>query len=231
VQRRVATFNIRHGARSDDTIDHAALADACAAFRADVIGLQEVDARRARSSFRDQGRVVARRLGCNCVYGAARRRREGFFGNALLSTASFRDVTHVRLPRPSEREARAAILARLVFDDGEMSVAVTHLQHQPASRPEAPPEAPLQLRALLDAFDAWPLPRVVMGDFNMQPPRAHPILSDAGYAAATTAATVPADEPRITLDYVAVCGVDIVDCVVVAADVSDHRAIIATLRC
>src|SRR5262245_1882638 len=101
---RVATFNIKHGSRSDGRVDNRQLVQACAALDADVLGLQEVDRRQARSRFVDQAALVARRLGCRSVYGPViARGLVGRYGNALLVRGTIDEVEKVQLPRPSNR--------------------------------------------------------------------------------------------------------------------------------
>lgn len=227
---RVATFNIRHGAPADRRVDHGALVETCAGLDADVIGLQEVDSRRCRSSFRNQAALVARELGCTFVYGEVLRRRiVGRYGNALLTSGALRDVEVLQLPRPSPRQERGAILARVELPGLDVSVAVTHLQHHPAELGDQPREAVLQLRALLDVLNQRPLPRLLLGDLNLGPRRAMPLLTAAGFDCAPDAPTFPADQPRVMLDYVAVRGLRIVDSSVVRSRTSDHRAVVATL--
>ena len=83
---RVATFNIRHGARVGERVDHRALVQTCRDLDADVVGLQEVDNRRRRSSFRNQATLVARSLGYTSIYGPVVRTGPlGRYGNALLA--------------------------------------------------------------------------------------------------------------------------------------------------
>src|SRR5215207_1469103 len=110
---RVATFNIRHGAPLDGRVDHRALVRTCADLDADVIGFQEVDDKRLRSSFRNQAALVARHVGAAYIYGAVLRRGIfGRYGNALVARGAIRDVDLMQLPRPSSRDPRGAILAR-----------------------------------------------------------------------------------------------------------------------
>jgi endonuclease/exonuclease/phosphatase family metal-dependent hydrolase len=227
---RVATFNIRHASHDDGTVDHRALIASCRSLRADVLGLQEVDRRRRRSGWRDQSKVVARALRCRAVYGSVLRRGViGHYGNALLAR-DIRDVRFVRLLRPSARQPRGAIFATARVAGTVCSVAVTHLQHHPAELRHLPAEAPVQLRALLEAFAPWPLPRIVLGDVNLGPANATPIFRAAGYEVAATPPSFPSRDPRITLDYVAVSGVELAATEVVETSVSDHRAVVATLR-
>jgi endonuclease/exonuclease/phosphatase family metal-dependent hydrolase len=228
---RVATFNIRHGARVDERVNHRALVQTCAELDADVIGLQEVDSRRLRSSFRNQAALVARHLGYAFVYGTVLRRGPiGHYGNALLVRGAVRDVDRCTLPRPSERQARGAILARVALPGLDISVAVTHLQHHPPHLREQPHEAPIQLRALLDVLQRRPLPRLLVGDLNLGMTRAKPLLTAAGFDSAPDLPTFPADRPRVTLDYIAVQGLHIVESEVVPTHTSDHRAVVAVLR-
>ena len=227
---RVATFNIRHGARIDGPVDHRALVETCAELDADLIGLQEVDEGRRRSSFRNQAALVAGRLGYQFVYGAVvRTGPRGRYGNALLARAPIDDVEFVQLVRPSPRQPRGAILARVEFPTAGVSVAVTHLQNHPAALKGQPPEAPLQLRGLLEVLTARPRPRIVLGDFNLGVAKATPILTAAGYRTVADRPTFPADAPRITLDYIAVDGLRILESKVVRTHTSDHRAVVATV--
>jgi endonuclease/exonuclease/phosphatase family metal-dependent hydrolase len=228
---RVATFNIRHGAPARGRVNHGALVRTCAGFDADVIGLQEVDSRRLRSAFRNQATLVAHRLGFTVIYGAVLQTGLfGRYGNALLARGAIRDVNLVQLPRPSRRQARGAILARVELHGVDVSVAVTHLQHHPARFRHQPPEAPLQLRALLDILKQRPAPRMLLGDLNLGLSRAKTILDAAGFESVPESPTVPAEQPRVTLDYIAVDGLQIVDSAVIPIDTSDHRPVVASLE-
>jgi endonuclease/exonuclease/phosphatase family metal-dependent hydrolase len=212
-------------------VDHDALVRTCAEFDADVIALQEVDSRRLRSSFCNQAALVARRLGYNVVYGTVLRAGVfGRYGNALLARGALRDVNLVELPRPSRRQARGAIIARVEFPDLDVTVAVTHLQHHPARLRSQPPEAPLQLQALLDVLKQRPQPRLLLGDLNLGLSRAKPLLTAAGFDSTPGSPTFPADRPRVTVDYIAVDGLRIVESEVMRTHTSDHRAVVASVE-
>ena len=227
---RIATFNIKHGAQADGRVDHPALIRTCSDLDADLLGLQEVDSGRLRSSFRNQAALVARRLGYEIVYGTVVRHGAlGRYGNALLARGAVSDIERVELVRPSPRQPRGAILARVGLSTAELSVAVTHLQHQPARLRDQPPEAPIQLRALLDVLAERPSPRILLGDLNLGAPSATPILAAAGYDVTPDSPTFPADRPRVTLDYIAVQGLRVVGSEVVPTHTSDHRAVVTTV--
>jgi len=228
---RVATFNIRHGADATGRVSLRALARSCADLDADVVGLQEVDRHRARSKLRDQSRVVARRVHGQRAFGAALRRGPvGAYGNAIVARGSIDQVEVRHLPRSGRRQPRVAILAAVTIGTWAISVAVVHLQHRPRHLAEVADEAPDQLRAALAALGERPAPRVLLGDLNLQPPRAEPILAAAGFTVADAGPTYPADAPRIRLDYVAVEGARILEAFVAApAPISDHRAVVVDL--
>jgi endonuclease/exonuclease/phosphatase family metal-dependent hydrolase len=227
---RVATFNIRHGAPPDGRVNHRALVQTCAELDADVVALQEVDHRRARSSFRNQAALVARHLGCSFVYGdVLRAGMFGRYGNALLVRGAILDLDRIQLPRPSARQARGAILCRVELPGLEVSVAATHLQHHPASLRGQPREAVIQLRAVLAMLQQRPRPRLLLGDLNLGLSRAKPLLAAAGFESAPDVPTFPVDRPRVTLDYIAVEGLRIVESVTVPTEASDHRAVVATV--
>ena len=70
-QLTVASFNIHHGAGTDDRLDLERVAADIQRTRAAVVGLQEVDRYWGdRSAFVDQAQWLANRLGMNVVYGA-----------------------------------------------------------------------------------------------------------------------------------------------------------------
>jgi endonuclease/exonuclease/phosphatase family metal-dependent hydrolase len=229
---RVASFNI-HGGQMGGRAGLPPLVDACVTLDADILGLQEVDRRQSRSGFADQAAVVAGGLGCAHVYGPTRHRvLRGQYGNALIVRGEIQEHEVRRLPDSgTKQQPRAAILARVVVNGTGVSIAVTHLQHHPQRLHDLPNEAPDQLRALLEWLSARPAPRIIIGDFNMQPANATPILEAAGYTAAATGPAYPSDAPKIQLDYIAVDGLEIESASVVpTGDVSDHRPIVAEVR-
>ncbi len=231
-QLRLATFNIKHGLGNGDRVDHAGLVRACRELDADLVGLQEVDRRRLRSGMRDQAALVARRCGYEHVFAPVLRQGAlGQYGNALLARGAVSDVEMLELPRPSTRQARGAILARVALRCGPVTVAVTHLQHHPAHRRDEEPEAPMQLRALFDVLATRPGPRLLLGDFNLQPDRARPIVERAGFHLAGESLTFPAADARIKLDYIAVDVPGVAERETVVTAISDHRALVATMDC
>ena len=99
---RVATFNIHHGAGTDDRLDLERAARTIEATGAEVIGLQEVDNHWGeRSAFADQAAELGRRLDMHVAYGAnldldGEPRRQ--YGTAMLSKWRIRDARNTLLP-------------------------------------------------------------------------------------------------------------------------------------
>jgi endonuclease/exonuclease/phosphatase family metal-dependent hydrolase len=226
---RVATFNIRHGERAGDGVDLAQLAHDCAALHADALALQEVDCFVWRSRLRNQARVVARALGLRHVFlTASRRHWFGRFGNALLARGRIDDVERRGLPGRPGHERRAVLLARVALAGTDVSVATTHLQ----SRRQAggsTAEAIAQLVAAVAELNERPAPRLLLGDLNLEPGDAEPVLAAGGLTCAPSGDTYPADQPRHRIDYVAFSDLALERVEVANAVVSDHRPLVAEL--
>jgi endonuclease/exonuclease/phosphatase family metal-dependent hydrolase len=159
------------------------------------------------------------------------------YGVALLSRFPAHSWQVVRLPRipvrfpmylPGPRrvmvvreEPRAAVVARLDTDLGELTVANTHLSFVPGWNR-------IQLRRLVRALRALPGPRLLLGDLNMTP---------AGVAACTdlrplaALPTFPSDTPQRQLDHVLVddSSLHAVTSSAPELAISDHRAIVVDL--
>lgn len=222
---RVMTFNIRHGWRPDGRVDTGMLAAYVAGCRPDIVALQEVDVGMARSGRTDQAAVVAGAAGLTSAFGPAiRQGLRGRYGNALLVRGELTEVANVALPRVGRNERRALLLATAVVDGRHLSVASTHLSVDPA-------EVGAQLAAVLEALGTRPLPRLLLGDLNLQPPAVTVALAGRELVLVDPAVpTFPARAPRARIDHVVVAGarigrVEVLD----EPPVSDHRALLVHL--
>jgi len=152
---RIATFNVQHGLGPDGEVDNERLAKAVAALDADVVGLQEVDRRQARSGGVDQARLCAEAMGAAAYrfqpalagpfrYPGVRRRARRTersdapgYGIALLSRFPVRSWRAVLLPPATPwvwgrvqlgtDEPRVALAARIDTPSGPLTVICTHL--------------------------------------------------------------------------------------------------------
>ena len=219
---RVVSFNIQHARVPGGRVDLPLTADTCAGFDADVLGLQEVDRGVRRSGRTDQTAAIAERTGLTAAFGAALRLERGTYGNALLVRGELADVEVLELPGRRGREARAAVLATAVLAEGEVTVAVTHLSTDNALSPR-------QLLAVVEALWRRPLPRVLLGDFNLGPASVEPVVDASGMSRSVPVPTFPAWAPSQAIDHVLAKGLEVTSTDAVETPVSDHRALVTEL--
>ena len=219
---RIATFNIRHGARPGRPARNAATATAVASLRCDIVALQEVDRRVFRSWWADQAGRSGRRSGMTDRFVSTRWFGPGgCYGHALLVRGRTVDESVLELPGPGE--ARSALFSLVVLGDTELSVVSTHLQNR---RRGVPHTAPEQLEAVLAELQRWPRPWCLLGDLNLRPDVVVPMLAGSGLVAVEAAPTYPAHAPRLRIDWIALSGLSVGGATVVDTRVSDHRALV-----
>lgn len=223
---RIATWNLHHGVGLDRRLDLGRIARVLRGFGADVIALQEVDARWGRrSGDEDQAARLAERLGMDHLMVPARTRERrdasaGIFGNALLTRLPILDRRADPLPPRHAPggwpEPRALGRLRLSLatdaagdggaveprDEPSITVAVTHLD---------PTDAGLrrqQAQAIVEHLAGEDGPVVLLGDLNTSAaaPELEP-LRTAGFAVASQdRRTFPAPWPVRRLDGALVRG-------------------------
>ncbi len=222
---RVVSYNIRHGAPAGGHSDITAMARAIKSLEADVVALQEVDRRVFRSCFADQARRIATESGLVSSFGSARRIGPfSGYGNALLTRRVPRRLDILELRSLGER--RVAVIAEVDTPQGPATLVSVHLQNR---RPGKPPQALSQLDQLLRVVSCRPEPWVVAGDFNLRPEVAVPRLTEFGLTPVSREPTFPAENPRVTIDWIAVRGLKVVQVEVPDIRLSDHRPVVADL--
>jgi endonuclease/exonuclease/phosphatase family metal-dependent hydrolase len=168
---RVATYNIHHGAGTDDVLDLERIATIVESFDADIVGLQEVDRHWSeRSGWVDQPAWLARRLGMRSVYGAnldldppsegAPRRQ---YGTAVLSRWPIKSWRNTYLPKFEGHEQRGLLEAVIEVRGERVRFANTHLQHNNNLEREA------QAAAIIDLLGDRPRRTFLVGDLNALP--------------------------------------------------------------
>ncbi len=224
---RIVSFNTHHGLTPGGPVDTDSLARYCAGVEADVLALQEVDVRAARSGGVDQAAAVARATGMTCYFGAARHLGlRGRYGNALLVRGIIDQAETVPLPRLNRHhEERSFILADVIVDDRVFTVAAAHLS---VHAEEAVP----QLEVVLVALRKCHVPRVLLGDLNLHPEQVAPAIEHRAYVlASATEPSFPSAEPHHRIDHFLSEGFDVVSVEVLdAGPVSDHRALVIEVR-
>jgi endonuclease/exonuclease/phosphatase family metal-dependent hydrolase len=225
---RVATWNVQHARRWDTgRPDPDAFASACAALRADVLCLQEVDRRTRRVGGADLLDVAADATGLEAVDGHVVDFDGGTYGNALLVRGDLLDRRGglARLHRPwlppwGRPEPRGAVVAGAFG----ATIVGAHLGLRRRERKR-------QLAALFRLPGAAPR-AVVLGDLNAFGAEVAPHARRAGFELVAVAPAFPASAPRHTIDHVAVRGVAAAPCPDAGRPaVSDHRPVVVELSC
>jgi endonuclease/exonuclease/phosphatase family metal-dependent hydrolase len=162
---KVATYNIHTCVGIDRRHDPARIAAVLREIDADIVSLQEVDAKSRFGRQFDQWAFLAAATGRNMVPSGASRQHRGRFGNAILSRFPALSVRSIDLSIGGY-EPRSAIDVDLLVGDRVLRVVGTHFGLRAGERQ-------LQANRLLAAL-AEPLPAhrpraaaiLVMGDLN-----------------------------------------------------------------
>ncbi len=201
---RVLTYNLHHGEGVDGRLDLERIAGVIRAAQPDLVALQEVDRRAARTGSVDQPVEYARMLGMEGQFGSAMPFQGGDYGQMLLSRWPMEGFRVVRLPGTPGREPRIAVTAAIeVPGFGKVQWTGCHLD---ASRTDE--DRWEQAGALLREFGATPHPALLAGDFNATPESRvmlRLLETSTGWvdtAGGGAAPTIPAEAPRSRIDFV-----------------------------
>jgi len=162
----IASYNVHQcvgidGLRSPDRI-----AAVVSQLGASIVGLQELDASAGEARGLDPLAEIARASGFAFVRGPTLLRRDGHYGNALLTRLPVRNVRLIDLSLPG-REPRGAIDAELEDDGLHLRVVATHLGLSPEERrvqwdrllDTLAPASDFDLSVLLGDFNEWWAPK------------------------------------------------------------------------
>lgn len=162
---RVMSLNIHHGRDLRGRSNLGRITGLIQETGADLIGLQEADARLPRTLFEDQPDVLARSLKLTQVFTASIGTSRVGYGNALLSRHPIEAFTKITLP--GQGEPRSALIARVLLPGNRPVIAaVTHLGLSRSDRFKQAQVLAARLRA--EAL-AGPYPVILMGDLNAEP--------------------------------------------------------------
>lgn len=209
VPLRIMTYNVHRCVGIDRLLSPERIAQVIASCHPDIVALQELDVRRARSGHVDQAEVIARDLGMDVHFFPAVRVMEEMYGDAILSRWPARLVKAGSLPgfaRFRQIEPRGALWSAVSIEGAEVQVINTHLGLFSGERV-------LQSRSLLG--EEWlgdelcRDPVIMLGDFNATPrSRAYRLLTarmrDAQRAVGRRRPmpTFPTRLPTLRLDHV-----------------------------
>ena len=155
----VLSYNIHECVGSDRQRNPARIAEVINRSGAQIIGLQEVHSDAIGTEELHQMNYLAAATGLQAIPGPAVERRNGHYGNVLLTSYKVLAVHNLNLSYPG-REPRGAIDAELEIGSAIVRVIVTHLGLRA-------PERRFQVRKLLLALSE---PRaatvIILSDFN-----------------------------------------------------------------
>ena len=221
---RAATWNIHYGYDERWRFDPGAMARALLDADADIVALQEVPVGMPTAYGVDFPLWLERRLGIPAFFSG---NTNGLQGEAILARVPTRAVRSVPLPPPGSDPAQLLTLSAVL---GGRSVDV-HAIHMSVHEGERA----VQIRAALEA--AGDGRAIFLGDLNAEPGSPETLaLAAAGFddafevAGAAPAATWPAREPEVRIDWIWVRGVGALAAEVRDPHPSDHRMVVATLQ-
>jgi endonuclease/exonuclease/phosphatase family metal-dependent hydrolase len=174
---RVATYNVHgcvgmDGQRSEDRI-----AQVIASMSADIVGLQELDLGRPRSSRADQAALIATRLGWKYHFHPAMRSGEEQYGNAIVSRFPIKLKRADEMPGTPPwycREQRIAIWMRAETNLGPVHIINSHFG---LGRTERRLQAKFLIGPTWLGSVAPDEPAILLGDFNsVRTSRAHRLI-------------------------------------------------------
>jgi endonuclease/exonuclease/phosphatase family metal-dependent hydrolase len=199
---RILTYNIHAGIGTDKKLDLARTANVIRECAPDVVALQELDVKTARTNGIDQPAELGRLTGMHVLFGRTIDYKGGQYGIAVLSRHPVADVKVQGLPSSPSREPRAALSARISPGAGwaPFLFVCTHLDATGDNQDALP-----QTEALNDLFATGDQLVILAGDFNKQPgtPAIRRLTRFWGDATALNPGpTCPADQPTARIDHV-----------------------------
>jgi endonuclease/exonuclease/phosphatase family metal-dependent hydrolase len=208
---RLMTYNVHRCVGTDRKLDVERVAEVIAAEKPDVVALQELDVRRARTKGVDQAHRLAELLKMSSHFHPAMTVEEELYGDAILTCLPEKKVKADGLPlynRIPGLEPRGAVWVTVDVKGTPVQIINTHLGL-------VPQEQKRQAAALLGgdwmAHETWQAPGILLGDFNATPYSAtyrllKAALRDAQTSAAgwdkTATATFPSNFPFMRIDHV-----------------------------
>ena len=226
---RVMSYNVHVGIGMDKQLDLRRVAEVINRERPDLVGLQEVDVRVARTHRVDQLAELARLTGMHAAFAPNLEYQGGWYGVAVLSRFPLLKTEHRLFDHLREAERRGCLLVEVAAHGRRLSFATTHLDYQHHDNRR------FETEQLLSTLSGARSALVVAGDFNDEPTGASYKLMLARFSDAWAAAppeagalTYPADKPVKRIDYVFhTARLRARRAWVVESLASDHRAVVA----
>jgi endonuclease/exonuclease/phosphatase family metal-dependent hydrolase len=127
---RIVTYNVHRCVGVDGRLSPERIAEVIASCQPDIVALQELDVRRARTGGVDQAHLIARELNMEMHFHPALQVLEELYGDAILSTRPLRLLKAGALPRLRRWpgiEPRGALWSSIDVSGTNLQVINTHL--------------------------------------------------------------------------------------------------------
>lgn len=234
VRLRVLSFNIHHAEGTDGKLDLERIAKVIRSISPDLVALQEVDRRTARSGRVDQPAELARLTNMRAVFERNIPYQGGEYGNAVLTRLPVTSHRNHLLPSHDDGEQRGALAVEAEAGEAQepLLFIATHFDHRPK---EAERLASVELVNAL-ARDDPDRPMLLAGDLNALPDsrtlrNLQPLWKRVNEEPLPT---FPAAEPARQIDYILVRPANrwrVIEVRVLDVPIaSDHRPIFAVLE-
>ncbi len=220
---RVLCWNLHHGVGEDGKLDLERIAKVIRDAKPDVVALQEMDDKCARSGKIDQPAELARLTGLNGVFGKAMDYQGGGYGQAILSR--FPITSHEVHKLPGTGEPRIAFEAVISNADLKFRFVSVHLDLDSTQRLK-------QAEIVAGLGKSSELPIILCGDLNDTPGSPPLALFDHDWTSVPKkepVLTSPAGKPEVEIDHLFVRGFRPVAPLEVLPEAvaSDHRPLLA----
>ncbi len=194
---RVLSYNIHHCRGTDGRVDLPRIAAVIRGSEADIVCLQEVDDRTARTGGVDQTAELARLTGLHGEFGHQIDYQGGRYGQAILSRTPLEEPQVHVLPGDPMSETRIAFVAHTDVAGHSLVIVGTHLHH-------LDPEVRLAQAEAIAALDLGSGPMILGGDLNAVPesPPLAALLRIWESATPEPLATFPAGSPSRQIDFI-----------------------------
>ncbi|MEZ6151236.1 MAG: sulfatase-like hydrolase/transferase [Pirellulaceae bacterium] len=196
----VLSYNIHHAEGVDGRLDLDRIAEVIRKSQADLVSLQEVDQRVARSERVDQPQELAKQLGMHVVFGANIDLQGGKYGNAVLSRYPIKSSKNHVLPNVGGGEQRGLLEVNVELPQGiELKFLATHLDHR-----HDPAQRLASAKFINELVDASEQPLCLVGDLNAVPDSStiESLRQQWTLPTGQDQPTIPVGKPQRKIDYI-----------------------------